>query len=91
MSTAVGFVGIGNDDILIENFVLAIKLVFVKLNPILLFTTYAVYVLSSVPCTISTRRGKSWKLSNYYGNVIYIHWPIDTETVHTASIMKNVD
>lgn len=70
ISMVTGLVGLGREDTLIVKSVLASKLMLDILNPILLLTTSDMYVWSLAPCTTSTVRGRSLKLSNYSGNVI---------------------
>ena len=65
ISTSAGTVGVGRDEILMENTILARRVSPTMLKPILLLTTSALNVTSLEPCTISTTRGKSWKLLNY--------------------------
>lgn len=43
------------------------------------------------PCTTSTVRGRSLKLSNYSGNVMYMPWFADRGCVHVALMVKKVD
>lgn len=91
ISTEPGTVGVGKDDIFMENGVFDINEAALILNPILRLTTSAAYVLSFAPCTIYTLSGRSWKLSNYLGKVMYSHCPILIFEVHVALMVKNVD
>ena len=63
MSTVVGVVGLGREDILTTNSP-AVKLIPFICRPILLLMTSAVYVSSVAPCSTSIVNNKSLKLSN---------------------------